>query len=206
MKKIPFLAIVLLACAFSAHARDVMKNAAMKQDTTKQDGMKEDAMKKDAAVKPADPESKVVLDSWNDIGRKLTALAEDFPEDKYDFKPTPAQRSFAEQLLHAAASNYYFTNSAMGKKLPAAEDPKRDQYKSKADVVAFVKKSFADGAAAIQSKGEKGLTETVVYGDQKARILDIAYGIIEHSGEHYGQLVVYYRLAGLVPPESRPKN
>jgi len=138
--------------------------------------------------------------------RKLTAMAEDFPEDKYDFKPTPAQRSFAEQLLHAAGSCYYFTNPAMGQKPPAAEDPKREQYKSKADIVAFVKKAFADGATAIQSKGEKGLMQTVVYGDQKARVLDIAYGIIEHGGEHYGQLVVYYRLAGLVPPESRPKK
>ncbi len=185
MKTIPFLAIVLLACALPAHAQD--------------------AMKKDAAVKPADPELKVVLDSWNEIGRKLTAMAEDFPEDKYDFKPTPAQRSFAEQLLHAAGSMYYFTNPATGQK-PPAEDPKRDQYKTKADIVAFVKKAVADGAAAIQSKGEKDLMQTVVYGDQKARVLDIAYGIIEHSGEHYGQLVVYYRLAGLVPPESRPKK
>ena len=185
MKKIPFLAIVLLAFAFPAHAQD--------------------AMKKDAAVKPADPESKVVLDSWNEIGRKLTAMAEDFPEDKYDFKSTPAQRSFAEQLLHAAGSMYYFTNPVTGQKTPT-EDPKRDQYKTKADIVAFVKKSVADGAAALQSKGEKGLMQTVVYGDQKARVLDIAYGIIEHSGEHYGQLVVYYRLAGLVPPESRPKK
>ena len=187
MKRIPFLAIVLLAFAFPAHAQD--------------------AMKKDAAVKPADPELKVVLDSWNEIGRKLTAMAEDFPEDKYDFKPTPAQRSFAEQLLHAAGATYYFTNAVTGQKHPAGEDPKRDQYKSKADIVAFVKKSFADGAAAIQSKGEKGLTTEVVYfPDQKARVLDIAYGLIEHSGEHYGQLVVYYRLAGLVPPESRPKK
>jgi len=192
MKKIPFLAIVLLAFAFPARAQDAMKN---------------DAMKKDAAVKPADPELKVVLDSWNEIGRKLIAMAEDFPEDKYDFKPTPAQRSFAEQLLHAAGSMYYFTNPVMGQKPPAAEDPKRDQYKTRADIVTFVKKSVADGAAAIQSKGEKGLmTEVVYYPGQKARVLDIAYGIIEHSGEHYGQLVVYYRLAGLVPPESRPKK
>ena len=102
---------------------------------------------------------------------------------------------------------YYFTNPAMGQKPPAAEDPKREQYKTKADIVAFVKKSVADGAAAIQSKGEQGMTTEVVYTpDQKARVLDIAYGLIEHSGEHYGQLVVYYRLAGLVPPESRPKK
>ena len=186
MKRLPFLAIVLLAFAFAAHA----------QRTTK----------KDAAVKPADPESKVVLDSWNEIGRKLTVMAEDFPEDKYDFKPTPAQRTFAEQLLHAAGSCYYFTNTVTGQKLPAA-DPKREQYKSKADVVAFVKKAFADGAAAIQAKGDKGMTTEVEYfPGQKSRVLDIAYGIIEHSGEHYGQLVVYYRLEGLVPPESRPKK
>ena len=49
-------------------------------------------------------------------------------------------------------------------------------------------------------------TEVVYFPHQKSRVLDIAYGIIEHSGEHYGQLVVYYRLAGLVPPESRPKK
>jgi uncharacterized damage-inducible protein DinB len=201
MKIRPFLVIVLLACAFPAHAQDATKKDAMEKDA-----MKQDAMKKDAAVKPADPELKVVLDSWNDIGRKLTVMAEDFPEDKYDFKPTPAQRSFAEQLLHAAGSMYYFTNAATRQNPPAAEDPKRDQYKTKSDIVAFVKKSVADGAAALQSKGEKNLMETVVYGDQKARVLDIAYGLIEHSGEHYGQLVVYYRLAGLVPPESRPKK
>ncbi len=192
MKRIPFLAVVLLAFAFPAHGQDAMKN---------------DAMKKDAAAKPADPEMKVVLDSWNEIGRKLTAMAEDFPEDKYDFKPTPAERSFAEQLLHAAGACYFFTNPVMGKEPQAAEDPKRDQYKSKADIVAFVKKAFADGAAAIQSQGEKGMTTEVVYfPGQKSRVLDIAYGIIEHSGEHYGQLVVYYRLAGLVPPESRPRK
>ena len=105
MKRLPFLAIVLLAFAFATHA----------QRTTK----------KDAAVKPADPESKVVLDSWNEIGRKLTVMAEDFPEDKYDFKPTPAQRTFAEQLLHAAGSCYYFTNTVTGQKLPAARSEAR---------------------------------------------------------------------------------
>jgi uncharacterized damage-inducible protein DinB len=110
------------------------------------------------------------------------------------------------QLLHAAGSNYYFTDTGVGRK-PPAEDPKRDQYKTKVDIVAFVKKSFADGAAAIQSSGERGMTaEFIYFPHQKSRVLDIAYGIIEHSGEHYGQLVVYYRLAGLVPPESRPKK
>jgi uncharacterized damage-inducible protein DinB len=167
----------------------------------------QDASKK-AAVKPADSPSQAVLAAWNDIGRKLTAMAEDFPEDKYDFKPTPAQRSFAEGLLHASNANYFFTNLALGQKPPAEEDPKRADYKTKADVVAFVKKAFADGAAAIKAKGDKGMSDLVVepFANQQVRISDLAYGLIEHSGEHYGQLAVYYRVAGLVPPESRPKK
>ena len=191
MMKSPFVAAALLAAA-------ILALPARAQDT----------MKKDDAVKPASSPSQAVLETWNDIGRKLTAMAEDFPEDKYDFKPTPAQRSFAEQLLHMAGANYFFTNLAMGQKPPAEEDPKRDQYKTKADIVAFVKKSFSDGGAAIKAKGDKGMSDLVVdpFAHQKTRISDLAYGFAEHCGEHYGQLVVYYRLAGLVPPESRPKK
>jgi uncharacterized damage-inducible protein DinB len=164
------------------------------------------AYAQDAKPKPAPSPSQAVLESWNDIGRKLIAMAEDFPEDKYDFKATPAQRTFADQLLHMAGANYFFTNPAMGQKLPAEEDPKRDQYKTKADIVAFVKKSFADGAAAIKAKGDAGMNQVVTVGKDQTRIGDLAYGLMEHDGEHYGQLVVYYRLAGLVPPESRPKK
>src|SRR5690349_1273035 len=188
MKRLTFLALALFAAslALPAHAQDA----------------------KNSTPKPADPPAKAVLDSWNDIGRKLIAMAEDFPEDKYDFKPNPAQRSFAEQLLHAAGANYYFINPVIGQKPPAEEDPKRDQYKTKADVVAFVKKSFADGAAAITSKGDSGMAGTVTDPDSHRQLglSDLAYGLIEHSGEHYGQLAVYYRVAGLVPPASRPKK
>jgi uncharacterized damage-inducible protein DinB len=190
VKKSPLLAAALLIAAFALPARA------------------QDAMKPDTPVKPADSPSKVLLDSWNDIGRKLIAMAEDFPEDKYDFKPTPAQRSFAEQLLHAAGANYFFTNSVTGQKSDVEAMMKRDQYKDKAAIVAFVKKSFADGAAVIQAKGDKGISDQIVdpFAHQYDRVGDLAYGFIEHSGEHYGQLVGYYRLAGLVPPESRPKK
>jgi len=168
----------------------------------------QDAMKKDAAPKAAVGPSQAVLDGWNELGRKIIAMAEDFPEDKYDFKPTPAERSFAEQLLHVANANYFFTDPAMGQKMPAAEDPKRSDFKTKADIVTFVKKAYADGAAAIKAKGDKGMSDLMVdpFANQQVRVYDMAYGLIEHSGEHYGQLVVYYRVAGLVPPESRPKK
>jgi len=157
-----------------------------------------------AAAKGA---SELVLDQWNDIGRKLTAMAEDFPEDKYEFKPTPAQRSFAEQLIHAAGSMYFFTDVVNGKKPRYSDDPKRDELKTKAQIVAFVKKCIEDGRTTIKAKGDKGMMEVVDAGNgQMAPVYDIAYGLIEHSGEHYGQLVVYYRVAGMVPPESRPKK
>jgi uncharacterized damage-inducible protein DinB len=167
----------------------------------------QDAPKKDAP-KQALSSSQAVLETWNDIARKLTNMAEDFPESKYDFKPTPAQRSFAEQLLHAAGANYFFINLAKGEKPPAEEDPKRANFKSKAEVAAFVKKSIADGAAVIQSKGDAGMSDLLLdpFSNQQVRVLDFAYGFIEHMGEHYGQLAVYYRVAGLVPPESRPKK
>ncbi len=150
--------------------------------------------------------SHAVLEAWNDIGRKLIAMAEDFPEDKYEFKPTPAQRSFADQLLHMAGSNDLFTDVANGRK--PVDDESRDHYKTKAAIVAYVKKSFADGAATIQAKGDAGMSQLVMNAESHKRVplTDLAYGLIEHCGEHYGQLVVYYRVAGLVPPESRPRK
>jgi uncharacterized damage-inducible protein DinB len=166
----------------------------------------QDMQKKDAA-KAQPGESQLVLGQWNEVGRKLIAMAEDFPEDKYDYKPTPAQRSFAEQLLHAAGAVVFFTAPVQGQ-TPAEEDPPRAKYKTKADVVAFVKKSIEDGAAVIKAKGDKGMADWVTDPESKQQlhVSDLAYGLIEHSGEHYGQLVVYYRLSGLVPPESRPKK
>jgi len=164
--------------------------------------------KKDAAPKPLPSASEAVLEQWNDIGRKLIAMVEDFPDDKYDFKPTAAVHSFAERLIHAAHANQFFINAVLGQKMPEMDDPKRDQFKSKAEVATFVKKSFADGAAAIKAKGDKGMADVVVdpFSNERTRIGDFAYGFVEHSGEIYGQLTVYYRAAGLVPPESRPKK
>jgi len=166
----------------------------------------QDAAKK-APPKPAPSPSQAVLESWNDIGRKLIAMAEDIPEDKYGYKPHADSRTFVANLLHASASMYYFTDTAEGKKARFGDDPKADDYKTRAQVVAFVKKCVQDGADLIKAKGDKGMnTEVAAGGPTKTRLTDLAYGLIEHSGEHYGQLVVYYRANGLVPPESRPKK
>jgi hypothetical protein len=166
----------------------------------------QDAAKK-APPKPAPSPSQAVLEQWNDIGRKLITIAEDLPEDLYDYKPNRDSRTFVAQLLHVSASMYYFTDTAQGKKPRYPDDPKRDELKNKEQIVAFVKKCVGDGADLIKAKGDKGMNESIDDGGPHMnRLYDMAYGLIEHSGEHYGQLVVYYRANGLVPPESRPKK
>ena len=147
-----------------------------------------------AAPKTPPTPGQVYLHVWNDIGRKLIAMAEEFPEDKYDFKPTPEVRTFAEQLLHAAASNVYVAKAANGEKAQFP-DLKREDYKTKASIVALLKQSVADGAAPLKANGD----------EQARKRPSLWVGFLEHAGEHYGQLVVYYRLNGIVPPESRPK-
>ncbi len=189
MKKLWWMAGIAMAAA-------LMALPALGQDTAKK-----------APPKPAPSPSQAALESWKDIGRKLIAIAEDMPEDKYDYKPHADSRTFVGNLLHASASMYFFTDTAAGKKARYGDDPKRDELKTKAQVVAFVKKCVQDGADLIKAKGDKGLNEQVdAGGPEKMRLYDLAYGLIEHSGEHYGQLVVYYRINGLVPPESRPKK
>src|SRR5579862_822793 len=176
----------------------------------------QDSAKSAAAPNLAASPSAALLKQWNDIGRKIIAMAEDFPEDKYDFKAAPTSATFAQRMIHGAAANYFFTNIALGQKQPPDDDPPRTQFKNKAAIVAYVKKSFADGAAAIKSKGDKGITTLVTdpfaadvpgnAGKEQIRLIDLGYGIVEHSGEVYGQLSVYYRIAGMIPPESRPKK
>ena len=176
----------------------------------------QDSAKPAASPNLAASPSAALLKQWNEVGRKLIAMAEDFPENKYDFKAAPTTGTFAERLIHGAAANYFFTNVALGQKPPAGEDPPRAQFKNKAAIVTYVKKSYADGAAAIKSKGDKGISTLVNdpfaedvpanANKEQIRLVDLGYGIIEHSGEIYGQLSVYYRVAGMIPPESRPKK
>ena len=116
---------------------------------------------KKAPPKPAPGPADAVLEQWNDIGRKLIAMAEDFPEDKYNYKPAPESRTFGAMLLHVAGSMYYFTDIAEGKKPRYPDDPKADNLKTKAQIVAFVKLCVTDGAAEIKKLGDKGLEKAV---------------------------------------------
>jgi pimeloyl-ACP methyl ester carboxylesterase/uncharacterized damage-inducible protein DinB len=151
--------------------------------------------------------STAVLGQWNEIGRKLIAIAEDLPENKYEYKPSPQSRSFVQQLVHVAGSMYDFTDVAEGKQARYGDDPPRSEWVTKDDLVAFVSRCVKDGADLLAAKGDVGLNESVNdRSPQLVRLVDLAYRVIEHSGEHYGQLVAYYRANGMAPPESRPKQ
>jgi hypothetical protein len=141
--------------------------------------------------------AQAVLENWNDVGNRLVAMAQDWPEEKYTYKLNPAVRTFQEVILHIAGSNYDLINHLAGTKVGEAQnDPPVGQYKTKAQTVAYLKKSVEDGAALIQKEGD----------GEVLKHLSGWIGYTEHMGEHYGLLVAYYRATGGVPPESRPKK
>ena len=155
------------------------------------------------------------LEWWNQIGNKLVAMARDFPEDKYDFKVQKDQRTFAQNLLHVAAIDYFLIGKISGSKAGPDfgkdfENPSRDVYKTKADVVKLLEQAVSGGAKVIQEQGDAGLDKTQPFGWETGRhVVHNSYiwlTAIEHSTEHFGQLVVYYRANNLVPPESRPRS
>lgn len=168
------------------------------------------AQSQNQAPRPARSRAEETLQAWNDIGNKLVAMARDFPEDTYDFKVQQDQRTFAQNLLHVAAVDYDLMRSISGSNVGPdfgknKHNPSRDIYKTKADVVNLMQQAVADGASLIQQQGDSGLDETskMPWGN---RIVHHSYAwmvAIEHSGEHYGQLVVYYRANNVVPPDSR---
>src|SRR5580765_5530966 len=112
---------------------------------------------------PARSRSDEMLDRWNDIGSKLIAMAQDFPEDKYDFKVQKDERTFALNLLHAAALDFILirriSGSNVGPDFGEGDNPSRDAFKTKADVVKFVQEAVADGAKVIQEQGDTGWTK-----------------------------------------------
>ena len=132
--------------------------------------------------------------SFEGINKQVLDMAEDFPAEKYDYRLKPEMRSFGEVIVHIASGNVYIAKAGRGEKVKWEElDPKN--YKTKAEIVALMRKSVDDANATLQANPEG-------YGKNIAPWI----GVIEHSGEHYGLLVAYYRANGMVPPESRPKS
>ena len=150
-----------------------------------------------AQTPPAKPDPvlrDVLLEQWTDIGEKIIKMAEEFPADKYDFRPTPEVRTFADVARHVAFWNLYVQKTARGEKIDARQNelPKAE-YPTKDKMVDALKRTFADATAELKKEAASPAAK-------RARLW---VTFTEHSGEHYGQLVVYYRLNKIVPPASR---
>jgi hypothetical protein len=131
---------------------------------------------------------------FKNVNKQVLEMAKDFPEDKYQFRLKPEMRSFGDVIVHIASGNVYAAKAGRGEKVNWDElDPKN--YKTKADIVALMEKSIKDADAVLKQSPE---------GPKK--ILEPWMGVMEHSAEHYGLLIAYYRANGIVPPSSRPRK
>ncbi|MBZ5602597.1 MAG: DinB family protein [Acidobacteriia bacterium] len=130
------------------------------------------------------------------VNNKILEMAQDFPAEKYNYKLKPEMRSFGAVIVHVAGGNIYAGKAGMGEKVKW-DDQEQDpaKFPTKADVVAMFKKSIDEANAAI-ARNPLGPQQN----------LQPYLSVIQHSSEHYGLLVAYYRANGLVPPESRPKK
>jgi DinB superfamily len=157
--------------------------------------------------KAAPRTSRELLARWNEIGRKMIVIAEDLPEDKGDYRPSPASRSFIDELLHASASMSLFTNISQGEEQWRGDDPDRNEFRDRRNVVAYVKQCVQDGRDLITLLGDDEAKVTV--GDSVVRSIrfqDLLFALIGHAEEHYENLLAYYRANGLVPPEARQRS
>ncbi len=152
------------------------------------------------------PVSDVLRNNWNSVKRNIKESAEMMPEENYGFKPTPDVRSFGEILTHVAGASYEFCASAKNEKEPFQENSFDGKMTTKAQIVKVTNDAIAYCDAAFAGLTDVNASEKVhaAFGgtNQTTRAASLV-GQIGHDNEHYGNLVTYFRLKGLVPPSSR---
>ncbi len=140
---------------------------------------------------------------WERTKGQVLGLVGAMPDDKFGFKPTPAQGTFAERALHVAQIDLALFGTVGGKTAaPAIANPKAT---TKAEVLAALQASFDYGAATIKEFTDQQLSERVAslpFLGPTASRLKIIYFSMQHTQDIYGQLVVYLRLNGITPPAS----
>jgi hypothetical protein len=147
------------------------------------------------AQNPIRTPAQSIRGAFSNVNKKVLDMAKDFPEDNYGYRLKPEMRSFGELIVHVASGNVYAAKAGRGEKASWDELEPKD-YPTKASIVGLMERSVTDSEAALKA----------VPDDSFAKTLQPWIGVIEHSAEHYGLLVAYYRANGLVPPESRPKK
>lgn len=145
------------------------------------------------------------------VEKEVVSGAEAMPDDKFNFAPTQGEfkdvRTFAQQVKHIAAVNYLLGAAILSEKppMPLGGENGPDNITSKADVVKFLKDSFAYLHKALGSINENNVLGQVQspFGSNKASRLGLSLIAVSHPFDHYGQMVEYLRMNGIVPPASR---
>jgi hypothetical protein len=143
------------------------------------------------------------LKDWTDMKGTMVKISNEMPEDKFGFKATPAQRSYGEQILHVAGANANFLKS-LGAKATAPNINMKAT--SKAEIIKALEDSFDYGIAVINEQTSDSMLEQVKVPPfmggmaSRARVVNFMIG---HAWDVYGQMAVYLRLNGKVPPASQ---
>src|SRR5215471_692143 len=147
-----------------------------------------------AAAQPSFPATSFltpVKAAWESTRNLVIGIVEVMPEDKYDFKPTPDVRTFRDVVIHLVGENYLFFGRVAGESL-----------KSRDELIKALRESYDYGAKVWAGLTEAKALEMIEVRDQKVQRWSAILGAIQDNMNHYGNLVVYVRLNGLVPPRS----
>jgi uncharacterized damage-inducible protein DinB len=152
----------------------------------------------------SDPLSGGIKGVYNISKSDVVRAAEKMPEENYAFKPTPEVRSFGQIIGHVADAQYLFCSAAMGETNPAPGIEKSKT--TKADLVKALNDAFAYCDKAYNAMTDAHAADMVkFFGRDQAKLTVLAFNSA-HNMEHYGNLVTYMRIKGLVPPSSEPRK
>ncbi|HLJ91348.1 MAG TPA: DinB family protein [Candidatus Angelobacter sp.] len=163
-------------------------------------------------AKPAPTLASIVENQLSTVEKEVVEAAEAMPEEKFNFSPENLKiegsdykgvRTFAVEARHIATANYFFWSAITGDKLPEGikDGNGPEALKSKAEIVKFLKDSFVLGHKAVATLTTDNLLEPL--GQRKTPRIQLATSPIAHAFDHYGQMVEYLRMNGIVPPASR---
>ena len=159
------------------------------------------------AAKPAAPANlgaESLRSLWAPITRNITLAAEELSEADYAYRPTPEVRTFGQLIGHLAGSQYMICAAALGDSARAEDDIEKSRT-TKASLVEALKASteYCNRAYAQADAALAG--ETELFGQKQTRMYVLGLNTV-HNGEHYGNIVTYMRMKGMVPPSSRPQR
>ena len=142
---------------------------------------------------------------WESSRRQLVRIAEAMPQDKYDFRATPEVRTFREIIVHVAGENMSGMEIVGGVAKPGEND-RFEHLTVRPDVLKALSDYFDYGAKVLDGMTDQEAMETVIRRNRSMPRWVIVMQAIGHCKEHYGNLVTYLRLNGLVPPSSAPQQ